>query len=42
MLSKVKLINAANGDISPKLQYLVRLALATTIINKGQGQSLLE
>jgi hypothetical protein len=41
MLSKVKIINAADGDISPKLQYLVRLALATTI-NKGQGQCLLE
>jgi hypothetical protein len=44
MLSKVKIISAADGDMSPKLtrlQYPVRLAFGTTI-DKGQGHSLLE
>jgi hypothetical protein len=44
MLSKVKIISAADGDMSPRLtrpQYPVRLAFGTTI-DKGQGQSLLE
>jgi hypothetical protein len=44
MLSKVKIISAAKGDMSPKLtrqQYPVRLAFGTTI-DKGQGHSLLE
>jgi hypothetical protein len=44
MLSKVKIISAADGDMSPKLtrlQYPVRLAFGTTL-DKGQGQSLLE
>jgi hypothetical protein len=44
MLSKVKIISAADGDMSLKFtrpQYLVRLAFGTTI-DKGQGQSLRE
>jgi hypothetical protein len=44
MLSKVKIISAADGDMSPKLTRLqcpVRLAVGTTI-DKGQGHSLLE
>jgi hypothetical protein len=44
MLPKVKIISAADGDMSPKLtrlQYPVRLAFGITI-DKGQGHSLLE
>jgi hypothetical protein len=44
MLPKVKIISAADGDMSPKLtrlQYPVHLAFGM-IIDKGQGHSLLE
>jgi hypothetical protein len=40
----VKIISAADGDMSPKLtrlQYPVRLAFGMTV-DKGQGHSLLE
>jgi hypothetical protein len=42
MLSKVKIISAADGDMSPKLtrlEYPVRWAFGTTL---DEGQSLLE
>jgi hypothetical protein len=44
MLSKVKIISAVDGHMSPKLTRLqnpVRLASGTTI-DQGQGQVLLE
>jgi hypothetical protein len=44
MLSKLNIIRAADGDMSPKLTRLqcpVRLAFGTTI-EKGQSESLLE
>jgi hypothetical protein len=44
MHPKVKIISAADGDMSPKLtrlQYPVRLAFGMTI-DKGQGHSLLK